>query len=78
MASASLTHAQKVTRLYRRSLKHMLSWTINRASWREEALQLRARFDANKEINDVKKATQVLEAGEEEFQQNIHPDPYIR
>ncbi len=78
MASSGLTHVQRVTRLYRRSLKHMLSWTIDRALWREEALELRARFDANKEIKDVRKAAQLLEEGEKEFQLYIHPDPYIR
>lgn len=78
MAASGLTHAQRVTRLYRRSLKHMLSWTVERALWRQEALELRARFDANKGIKDVRKAAQLLEEGEKEFQENIHPDPYIR
>ena len=73
----ALTHAQQVTRLYRKSLKHLLSWCIDRQAWRKEALDLRARFDANKDIYDMKKATTLLQLGEEQFRLNIHPDPYI-
>lgn len=74
---ASLTHAQRVTRLYRRSLKHMLSWTIDRGLWRIQAVELRARFDAHKDSKDVKKYVRLLEEGEREFEAYKHPDPYI-
>ena len=74
---AALSHAQKVTRLYRKSLKHLLSWTIDRALWRQQALELRARFDAHKDLRDMKKAVHLLEDGEEEFNYLKHPDPYI-
>lgn len=73
----ALTHAQQVTRLYRKSLKHLLSWCIDRQTWRKEALDLRAKFDANKDIRDVKQATALLQQGEEVFRRNMHPDPYI-
>lgn len=75
--AANLTHAQQVTRLYRKSLKHLLSWAVYRHEWRQEALKLRARFDANKDLKDVKKATQLLQDGEREFELYKHPDPYI-
>ena len=73
----ALSHAQKVTRLYRKSLKHLLSWKVSRARWREEALVLRDMFDENKHINDVTKATALFERGEREFEKFKHPDPYI-
>ena len=72
----ALTHAQRVTRLYRRSLKHLLSWSIDRQVWREQAVELRAKFDANK-YADVRKANALLEKGEQEFEAGKHPDPYI-
>ena len=75
--ASSLTHAQKVTRLYRKSLKHLLSWTIDRRAWRNQALKLRDRFDAHKDLKDMKLASSLLQEGEKEFQQYIHPDPYI-
>ena len=76
-ALAELTHAQRVTRLYRNSLKHLLSWCIDRRTWRMEAVQLRDRFDANKDIKDRRLATQILQEGEAEFELKKHPDPYI-
>jgi NADH dehydrogenase (ubiquinone) 1 beta subcomplex subunit 9 len=72
-----LTHAQKVTRLYRKSLKNLLSWTIIRQVWREEAVELRAVFDEHKHV-DMAEATKLLQKGEELYQRHIHPDPYIR
>ena len=76
MASQALTHAQRVTRLYRRSLKHLLSWTIDRQGWRKQAVQLRSQFDFYKHA-DTRKAAILLEKGEQVFETNKHPDPYI-
>ena len=75
--SQALTHTQRVTRLYRNSLKHLLSWIVERDEWRLEALKLRAAFDANKDLKDVGQATAMLEYGEKEFSLWKHPDPYI-
>ena len=77
-AARPLTHTQRVTRLYRRSLKNLLSWAIDRPLWREKALELRDRFDANKDIKDPRIALKVLEEGETELEENRHPQPYIR
>ena len=71
----ALTHAQRVTRLYRRSLKHLLSWCIDRSLWRQEALKLRDRFDAAKNVS-MPIAVQLLKDGEREFRINRHPEPY--
>lgn len=38
---------------------------------------MRARFDENKNVKDMVKATMLLKAGEEEFWTNQHPQPYI-
>ncbi len=46
----TLTHAQKVTRLYRRSLRLADSWTVNREIFNQQATEIRARFDANKKL----------------------------
>lgn len=76
MSVQALTHAQKVTRLYRNLLKNMLSWTIYRRVWREEALELRAQFDANKHV-DMGTALRLLKEGEEMYERHKHPDPYV-
>lgn len=72
-----ITHQQRVTRLYRNSLKHLLSWCIGREGWRNEALALRARFDANKDETDQRKLGAIMIEGEKEFDQRKHPYPYL-
>lgn len=71
----ALTHTQRVTRLYRRSLKHLLSWYIDRSVWRQEALKLRDRFDEAKNVS-MPIAKQLLRDGEYEFRMHRHPEPY--
>ena len=73
-----ITHQQRVMRLYRNSLKHLLSWCIDRQLWRREALKLRDRFDDNKYERDQKKVHAILKAAEAEFEKMKHPFPYIR
>lgn len=46
----TLTHTQKVTRLYRSSLRLLDSWTVDRELFNEEATKVRAEFDANKNL----------------------------
>jgi len=64
-------------RLYRNSLKHLLSWCIDRQLWRREAMKLRDRFDDNKYERDQRKVHSILEAAEAEFEKMKHPFPYI-
>ncbi|XP_071594470.1 NADH dehydrogenase [ubiquinone] 1 beta subcomplex subunit 9 [Heliangelus exortis] len=75
--AAYLTHQQKVLRLYKKSLRHLESWCIYRDKYRYFAVLLRDRFDKNKDVKDMVKATELLRAGEEEFWANQHPQPYI-
>ncbi len=75
-ATRVLTHPQKVTRLYRKSLKNLLAWIIYREVWRKEALELRAIFDDNKHVN-MGEAVKLLEEGEALYERHKHPDPYI-
>lgn len=49
----------------------------NRDKYRFYACLLRARFDENKDLKDMVKATMLLKAGEEEFWTKQHPQPYI-
>ena len=72
-----LTHAQQVTRLYRKSLKHLLSRIIDREIWRQTAVDLRDVFDSNKNL-DHTTAARCLREGEELFEHYKHPFPYIR
>jgi hypothetical protein len=46
----TLSHAQQVTRMYRRALRTLDSWAIDRELFNEEATKIRAKFDANKAL----------------------------
>jgi hypothetical protein len=46
-----LSHEQKVTRLYRRSLRLLDSWAVNRNIFNAQANEIRKRFDANKAVD---------------------------
>ncbi|XP_035537595.1 NADH dehydrogenase [ubiquinone] 1 beta subcomplex subunit 9 [Morone saxatilis] len=77
MASAYLSHQQKVLRLYKKSLRHLESWCVFRDKFRFHACVLRARFDENKTEKDMVKATMMLKAGEEEFWEFQHSEPIV-
>jgi NADH dehydrogenase (ubiquinone) 1 beta subcomplex subunit 9 len=47
----NLSHKQTVTRLYKKSLKTLESWAIDRRLWNEEACKIRAEFDKNKSFD---------------------------
>lgn len=48
-----------------------------RDKYRYLACLLRERFDKNKDVKDMVKATELLKAGQEEFWAHQHPQPYI-
>ncbi|XP_071784858.1 NADH dehydrogenase [ubiquinone] 1 beta subcomplex subunit 9-like [Asterias amurensis] len=75
--ASSLTHAQRVLRLYKKSARNLQSWITHRSTFRYEVTLLRARFDEHKNETDMKKAVRLLQQGEEELWQKQHPQPYI-
>lgn len=47
----TLNHTQRVTRLYRQSLRVLDSWAVNREIFNTKATELRARFNENKALS---------------------------
>lgn len=70
-----LTQNQEAARLYRKSLKALASWSIDRGIYLDEATKLRARFDANRGCNSAM-ASRLIKEGQSELHENTHPDPY--
>eukprot|EP01082_Thalassiosira_pseudonana_P007557 g7057.t1 g7057 contig23:1768661-1769738(+) len=71
-----LTHNQRcVARLYRKALKTLSSWIIDREIFLEEATNLRGRFDAERGVSNAK-AVRMLKEGRAELFEFTHPDPY--
>ncbi|EDQ87599.1 uncharacterized protein MONBRDRAFT_27131 [Monosiga brevicollis MX1] len=73
----SSAHQLRVLKLYRHSLKNLLSWTVDRGMYRQKAMELRARFEATRFEKNIVKATQLVEAGEAELDEIKHPNPYV-
>ncbi|KAG0750350.1 hypothetical protein G6F57_000762 [Rhizopus arrhizus] len=69
-------HRSQVQSLYKRSLKLSLDWYIQRDLWRQKALEIRARFEQNRNITNPKEIKALLEKTEKELQEWDHPDPY--
>ncbi|KAG7368458.1 hypothetical protein IV203_031201 [Nitzschia inconspicua] len=70
-----LTHNQQVARLYRKSLKVLSSWAIDRDIFNDEATKIRARFDQERGCKP-EKAIRLLREAEDEIFAYTHPDPY--
>ncbi|KAK1029734.1 hypothetical protein LTS16_019508 [Friedmanniomyces endolithicus] len=58
----------EVLRLYRRSLKLALDWTIHRYLWRGQAVYIRSLFEANKQVMQPRQQRVRLSPREEENQ----------
>jgi len=76
-ADALLAHRVRVMRLYRHSLKQMMSWAIQKSLIYEEFKNIRSQFEANKNVPTLGEATRLVEAGEKYLEEKSHPDPYI-
>lgn len=75
--SFAVAHKRYVASLYKRALKTSLDWYVFRDIWRPKALEIRARFEANKDVKSFKHLKSILQAAEEELWTYRHPDPYI-
>jgi len=77
-ATTALSHAQSVTRMYRRALRLLDSWAIDREIFNAEATKIRARFDAHKTLDPRSGVTvRVVREAAEEIAKWAHPDPYV-
>eukprot|EP00979_Chaetoceros_neogracilis_P000490 scaffold111_cov201-Chaetoceros_neogracile.AAC.3 len=70
-----LTRRTEVSRLYRKSLKLLLSWAIDREIFLDEADILRSRFEDGRSASEAK-AIRLLKEAKDEMHKNTHPDPY--
>jgi NADH dehydrogenase (ubiquinone) 1 beta subcomplex subunit 9 len=71
-----ITHAQRVTRLYRASLRTSRDWIIDYDLWLIDAAKIQARFRSNKDVSIVE-GRNLVEKGMVELFGKRHPEPYI-
>ncbi|CAM9740616.1 unnamed protein product [Heterosigma akashiwo] len=75
---AAKSHSQQVARLYRKSLKLLNAWIIDRNLFNQEATLLREEFNKHASLAaDSAKTSYLMEQAQEKLVTYAHPDKYI-
>jgi len=70
-----VSHNKQVCGLYKRVLRNIENWEMQRDWLRFECVMMRKRFDDNKDIKDLRIAKGLLAEGEAELFKHMHPVP---
>ncbi|XP_059469975.1 NADH dehydrogenase [ubiquinone] 1 beta subcomplex subunit 9 [Neocloeon triangulifer] len=70
-----LRHSKRVCSLYKRAVRNLEAYNMDRTVFRYQAVLMRAKFDENKDIKDLRRAKELLIAGEEELLRSEHYQP---
>ncbi|XP_065224909.1 NADH dehydrogenase [ubiquinone] 1 beta subcomplex subunit 9 [Planococcus citri] len=71
-----ISHTRRVQILYKKYLRDIEDWTLDRAEKRIQQVLLRAEFDKNRDIKDPIKAKRALEAAETYYEYVRHAEPF--
>ncbi|TDG43350.1 hypothetical protein AWZ03_010218 [Drosophila navojoa] len=71
---AIVSHKRQVCSLYKRALRNLEAWYDRRDVYRYRAVQMRARFDENKN-KDVAEGMRLLASGQKELFETKHFQP---
>ncbi|RKP11362.1 hypothetical protein BJ684DRAFT_22078 [Piptocephalis cylindrospora] len=69
-------HRSRVSSLYRRALKSAYDWSGRRDIWRHQAMEIRAKFEANRNVSSLRQREALCRQTEEELWVMRHPDPH--
>jgi NADH dehydrogenase (ubiquinone) 1 beta subcomplex subunit 9 len=78
ISSFSSLNRIRIMRLYRQALKLQMSWTPRYDLFRAQAIEIRRRFEVNKDIRDPRHLEHLVWIARDELEAMKHPDPYIR
>eukprot|EP00300_Choanocystis_sp_HF-7_P024334 c25759_g1_i1.p2 GENE.c25759_g1_i1~~c25759_g1_i1.p2 ORF type:complete len:137 (+),score=26.59 c25759_g1_i1:39-449(+) len=70
-------HTLRVMRLYRNVLMTTYDWVVHRRIFLEKAKEIRAAFDANKNVTDDIQIEKLVLKGQDWLYEHMHPEPYI-
>ncbi|XP_055332450.1 NADH dehydrogenase [ubiquinone] 1 beta subcomplex subunit 9-like [Paramacrobiotus metropolitanus] len=76
LTTRAVSHRERVCSLYKKALRTIESFIVERTGYRYRAVLLRQRFDQRKDEKDMRKAQKWVEDGEEELFRNQHPIPF--
>nr|WP_272679084.1 LYR motif-containing protein [Providencia sp. PROV137] len=68
---------ERVRILYRRALKETLNWAVHRHLFYQDASELRERFEANKNVENLEAIDRLIADGEASHNKWRHPDPTL-
>lgn len=68
-----VSHSRQVCSLYKRMLRDIDWWEDNFLECRYKKVLLRAQFDKNKSIKDLRVAKELLERTKKQFDEDMHP-----
>ncbi|KZT60711.1 hypothetical protein CALCODRAFT_464956 [Calocera cornea HHB12733] len=77
LSAYSAAHRLRVKTLYKAMLKDALDWTIQRDIWRIKAIEIRAMFERNRNIQDARQVDILMQKAEADYQKGKHPDPQV-
>jgi len=72
-----VSHTRRVCSLYKKCLRNLQCWYVDRAVWRYHATVLRADFQQNRDEKDMIKAVRLVEEAEQELYQKQHYLPIV-
>ncbi|EKX36598.1 hypothetical protein GUITHDRAFT_155205 [Guillardia theta CCMP2712] len=75
--SYTVAHKARVCRLYRRAIKTLMDWVVDREVLSEQAIQVRNQIERHRHEPNIAYAEDLLKAGEARLKKYAHPDPYI-
>lgn len=73
---AGINHQQRVTRLYRASMRTARDWMHDYELWIEECVEIQALFRGNKN-KSLMEGKHLVEEGMAKLLKNRHPEPYL-
>ncbi|XP_014211566.1 NADH dehydrogenase [ubiquinone] 1 beta subcomplex subunit 9 [Copidosoma floridanum] len=72
LPSGFVSHSRKVCNLYKRLLRHIESSYYHLEDVRYESVILRAEFDKNKDIKDLRFAKEMMSQAEDKLMKDLH------
>jgi len=76
LTTRAVSHRERVCSLYKKTLRLIEAYVVDRPEYRYRAVIMRHRFDCNKNIQDMRVAKKMVEDGEEQLFLNQHPIPF--
>ncbi|KAL7753974.1 hypothetical protein RI367_000907 [Sorochytrium milnesiophthora] len=69
-------HVLRVRALYRQALRTQQDWCSRHSIWRQQAIDIRYRFEDNRHLSNPRDIARVMQHTEQMLKDKAHPEPY--